>query len=278
MENMSILHAIIFGIIEGITEFLPISSTGHLTIAEKLLGYQIDDVGITAFTAIIQVGAILATILFFWKDIIRVGAAWLSGIFGGTKDSADYRLGWGIIIGSIPIAVIGLLFKDQIETGLRSLWFVAIALIAWSGVMYWAETNPRQNRHEKSTTWRDALFIGIAQCIALIPGVSRSGATISAGLFRGFDRMTATRLSFFLAIPALLAAGALEAATRVSDVSSSVGWTATIVGTVVSFISAYFVIAWLIKFIATHSYKSFIAYRVALGVLLMVLLTTGVIS
>lgn len=275
---MSILHAIIFGIIEGVTEFLPISSTGHLTIAEKLLGYQINDVGITAFTAIIQVGAILATVLFFWKDITRVGAAWFKGVFGGHKDNADYRMGWGIIIGSIPIAVIGLLFKDQIETGLRSLWFVAAALILWSGVMYWTETRAPQNRHEKSTTWKDTLFIGVAQCIALIPGVSRSGATISASLYRGFDRMTATRLSFFLAIPALLAAGALEAVTRMGNVSNSVGWTPTLVGTVVSFISAYFVVAWLIKFIATHSYKSFIVYRLALGGVLIVLLATGVIT
>jgi undecaprenyl-diphosphatase len=275
---MSILHAIIFGIIEGITEFLPVSSTGHLTIAEKLLGYQIDDVGITAFTAIIQVGAILATVLFFWKDIVRVGAAWFKGIFGGPKDTADYRLGWGIIIGSIPIAIVGLLFKDQIETGLRSLWFVAAALILWSGVMYWTETNARQNRHEKSTTWRDTLFIGVAQCIALIPGVSRSGATISASLFKGFDRMTATRLSFFLAIPALLAAGVLEAVTRAGDVSQSVGWTPTLIGTVISFVSAYFVVAWLLKFIATHSYKSFIVYRLVLGAVLIVLLASGVIS
>lgn len=275
---MSILHAILFGLIEGITEFLPVSSTGHLTIAENLLGYQIDNVGVTAFTAIIQMGAILATVLFFWKDIVRVGAAWLSGIFGGRKDNADYRLGWGIIIGSIPIAVIGLLFKDQIETGLRSLWYVAFALIAWSGVMYWAETHAKQARHEKSTTWKDTLFIGVAQCIALIPGVSRSGATISASFLRGFDRVTATRLSFFLAIPALLAAGTLEAVTRAADVSSSVGWTPTIVGTAVSFVSAYFVVAWLLKFIATHSYKSFIVYRVALGVLLMVLLVTGVLE
>jgi undecaprenyl-diphosphatase len=275
---MSIIHAIIFGIIEGITEFLPISSTGHLTIAEKLLGYQINDVGITAFTAIIQVGATIATVLYFRGDIWRVGKAWVSGILGGKKDTADYRLGWGIIVGSIPIAVIGLLFKDQIETGLRSLWYVAIALIAWGLVMYWAETAAKQNRHEKSATWRDTLFVGVMQCLALIPGVSRSGATISGGLFRGFDRMTATRLSFFLAIPALLAAGALEAVTRASDISTSVGWTPTIIGTVVTFVVAYFAVAWLLKFIATHSYKSFIAYRLVLGVVLVVLLSTGVIT
>src|SRR6202008_589602 len=172
---MSIIHAIIFGIIEGITEFLPISSTGHLTIAEKLLGYQIDDVGVTAFTAIIQVGATVATLLYFRSDIVRVAKAWLGGIFGGKRDTPDYRLGWGIIIGSIPIAVIGLAFKDQIETGLRSLWYVAIALIVWGLVMYFAEKHAPQNRHEKSTTWKDALFIGVFQCLALIPGVSRSG-------------------------------------------------------------------------------------------------------
>jgi undecaprenyl-diphosphatase len=275
---MSILHAIILGLIEGITEFLPVSSTGHLTIAEKLLGYKIDDIGVTAFTAIIQVGAILATVLYFRKDIGRVGSAWLRGIVGGRRDNPEYRLGWGIIVGSIPIAIIGLLFKDQIETGLRSLWFVALALIIWSGVMYWAETTATNKRRESSATWRDTLFIGIAQCIALIPGVSRSGATISASLFRGFDRVTATRLSFFLAIPALLAAGALEAVTRASDVSSSIGWGPTLVGTIVSFISAYFVVSWLLKFIATHSYKSFIVYRVVLGGILVVLLLTGVLE
>ena len=275
---MSILHAIILGLIEGITEFLPVSSTGHLTIAEKLLGYNINDLGVTAFTAIIQVGATVATVLYFRRDIWRVGQAWIRGIFGGSRDTADYRLGWGIIIGSIPIALIGIAFKDQIETGLRSLWYVAIALIGWGLVMYWAEKTARQTRGEESTTWRDTLFVGVLQCLALIPGVSRSGATISAGLFRGFDRVAATRLSFFLAIPALLAAGALEAVTRAGDISNSVGWKATGIATVVTFASAYFVVAWLLKFIATHSFRSFIVYRIGLGVLLVVLLASGVLK
>lgn len=275
---MSILHAILFGIIEGITEFLPISSTGHLTIAEELLGYRIDDPALTAFTAFIQVGATLATVLYFRKDIGRMIKGWVRGILGGDRDNADYRMGWAIIVGSIPIAIVGIAFKHQIETGLRSLWFVAWALILWSVVMYFAEKHAPQNRSEKSTTWKDTLFVGIAQCIALIPGVSRSGATISASFMRGFDRMTATRLSFFLSIPALIAAGILEAITKASDINERVGWTPTIVATVVSFMVAYVAVAWLLKFIATHSYQSFIVYRVGLGVLLIALLTTGVIS
>ncbi len=275
---MDLLHAVILGIIEGITEFLPVSSTGHLTIAEQLLGYDIHDPALTAFTAFIQVGATLATVLYFRKDIWNVVTAWLSGVNGGDKTNPEYKMGWAVIVGSIPIAIIGLLFKDQIETGLRSMWFVAIGLLGWSFVMYLTEKYARQNRPESSTTWRDTLFIGTMQCIALIPGVSRSGATISASLFKGFDRMAATRLSFFLSIPALMAAGILQVTTRADVIGERIGWVPTILATVVSFIVAYIAVAWLLKFIATHSFKSFIVYRVALGSLLVVLLTTGVIS
>ena len=275
---MNYLDAIIFGIIEGITEFLPISSTGHLTIAEKWLGYDINDPAMTAFTAFIQIGATLATVLFFRRDIWRVITAWVGGIFGGDRKSVDYRMGWAIIVGSIPIAVIGLLFKNQIETGLRSLWFVAIGLIVWSGVMYVAERFASQKRSEDTTTWKDTLFVGIMQCIALVPGVSRSGATISASLFRGFDRMAATRLSFFLSIPALLAAGVLQAFTRADDISARVGWAPTLVATVVSFFVAYVAVAWLLKYISTHTFKAFIVYRLVLGIGLVVLLSTDVIS
>lgn len=276
---MGILEAIVLGVIEGITEFLPISSTGHLTIAEKLFGHSIDDPAITAFTAIIQIGAILATVLYFRNDIWRIVTGWLRGIFRASeRQNADYRFGWAIIIGSIPIAIIGLLFKDQIETTLRSLWFVATALIVWSGVMWLADRVARQNRHEKDTNWKDTLFIGIVQCLALIPGVSRSGATMSAGLFRGIDRVAVTRLSFFLAIPALLAAGVLQAVTESSKISEGVGWPATIVATIVSFFVAYAAVAWLLKFVARHDYTVFIVYRVALGILLLVLLTTGAVT
>lgn len=275
---MDILHAILLGMIEGITEFLPISSTGHLTIAEKLLGYNIDDPAITAFTAFIQTGATLATLIYFRKDIWRVITGWLKGITHGQRDTADYRLGWGIIIGSIPIAIVGLLFKDQITTTLRNMWFVAIGLLAWSLVMYLTERYAKQTRSEAAATWKDTLFIGLMQCIALIPGVSRSGATISASFIRGFDRVTATRLSFFLSIPALMAAGLLEVVTEADGIGQRIGWMPTIVATLVSFIVAYVAVAWLLKFIATHSFKSFIVYRVVLGLVLVVLLTTGVLS
>jgi undecaprenyl-diphosphatase len=275
---MGILEAVLLGIVEGVTEFLPVSSTAHLTITEKLLGNPINDPDVTAFTAIIQVGAVIATLVYFRKDIWRIAAGWLKGILTSHQRGDDYKFGWAVILGSIPIGIVGLLFKDQIETGVRSLWWVAVALIVWSAVMWLADKNARQARHEKDTTWRDTIVIGVVQCLALIPGVSRSGATISAGLFRGLDRVAVTRLSFFLAIPALLAAGALEAFSRASDISAGVGWPATIVATIVSFIVAYASIAWLLNYVAKHNFNVFVVYRLALGVILILLLSTGIIA
>ena len=276
---MQVWHAIILGVIEGITEFLPISSTGHLTIAEKMLGYSISDSSITAFTAIIQSGAVLATVVYFWKDISRVLMARMRGLFVNKyRKNSDYKYGWAIIIGSIPIAIIGILFKDEIETVLRSLWFVAIALILWSLVMWWADKKAKQNLHEEDITWRDTLAVGIAQCLALIPGVSRSGATMSAGLLRNFDRVAVTKLSFFLSIPALSAAGILQIISKHSAIGASVGWTATIIATLISFVVAYISVAWLLKFVAKHDYSVFIWYRVIVGVLLLIALATNFIS
>jgi len=276
---MQVWHAIILGVIEGITEFLPISSTGHLTIAEKMLGYSISDSSITAFTAIIQSGAVLATVVYFWKDISRVLMAWIRGLFVNKyRKNSDYKYGWAIIIGSIPIAIVGILFKDEIETVLRSLWFVAIALILWSLVMWWADKKAKQNLHEEDITWRDTLVVGIAQCLALIPGVSRSGATMSAGLLRNFDRVAVTKLSFFLSIPALSAAGILQIISKHSVIGASVGWTATIIATLISFVVAYISVAWLLKFVAKHDYSVFIWYRVIVGVLLLIALATNFIS
>lgn len=276
---MDFWHALILGIIEGVTEFLPISSTGHLTIFEKILGYNIEDPSVTAFTAIIQSGAVLATLVYFWKDIYSVGKAWLEGLFNKNKrKNKDYKFGWAIIYGSIPVGIVGFVFKDQIETVLRSLWVVAISLIVWSFVMFWADKTAKQTRKEKNTTWKDTLIIGCVQCLALIPGVSRSGATMSAGLFRKFDRVTVTRLSFFLSIPALFAATVLQVFTKYDEISIGVGWLPTIVSTVVSFVVAYISIAWLLKFISKHSYAVFIWYRVILGFVLVGLLSFGVIS
>ena len=277
--NMSWWQAIVLGIIEGITEFLPISSTGHLTIAEKLMGMPLDDEGLIAFTAIIQIGAIAAAIIYFWQDIQRVLIAWWRGLWWKrARRKFDYKYGWAIIIGSVPIAVVGLVFKDEIETVLRSLWFVAGALIVWSGVMWLADKYAIAKRVEKDTTWRDTLVIGLGQCLSLVPGVSRSGATISVGLLRGFDRVTVTKLSFFLGIPALVAAGLLEVVTKYKHISGGVGWTSTIIATVVSFGVGYVAVAWLLKFIQNNNFRSFIVYRFVLGLLLMVLLGAGMIS
>ena len=277
---MNWLHAILLGIVEGITEFLPVSSTGHLNIVEKLLGYKIDDVGMTAFTAVIQVGAILAAVVYFWRDIVRIVTAWFKGLANKeARQDPDYTLGWGVILGSIPVAVIGLLFKDFIEVTARSLWVIAGALIIWSAVMWLADTRTDLDKGMRDVSIKDALVIGLFQALApVFPGISRSGATISAGLFLRFDRVTATRLSFFLGIPALLAAGALEAVTAAGDISATVGWGPTLVATVVSGVVAYATIAWLLKFVSSNKFTSFLVYRVVLGGIIVALVAAGVVA
>lgn len=276
---MTFIDAFILGVIEGITEFLPVSSTAHVTIAEKIMGYNINNPGITAFTAIIQIGAIVAVLIYFREDIIRIVKSWFYGIFNSKgRSNQDYRFGWAVIVGSIPIGIVGLVFKDQIETSIRSLYIVAAALLLWSGVMWLADLTAKLNRPEKDTSYKDTLIIGLVQCLALIPGVSRSGATMSAGLFRGFDRVTVMRLSFFLSIPALVAAGLLESVTRASDISGGVGWPATIVATITSFFVAYAAIAWLLKYVSKNNFGVFIIYRIVLACILIALLETGTIA
>jgi len=273
---LNYLEAVILGVVEGLTEFLPVSSTGHLTIAEKVLGLPIDDDGVTAFTAVIQMGAIAAVLVYFFRDIVQIVTGWFRGLVRAElRGKLDYRMGWYVIIGSIPIGVVGLLAKDVISGPLRSLWWVAGALVVWSGVMVVAERLGRQERGEKRLSMRDAVIIGAAQCIALIPGVSRSGATISTGLLLNLDRVTATRLSFFLSIPALTAAGLFE----LKDVAGSgIGAGPTIVGTVVSFVVAYASVAWLLRFVAHHTIVAFVPYRVVLGAVLLALLAFEVVS
>lgn len=279
---MNILQSVVLGVVEGLTEFLPVSSTGHLTIAEKALGLTVDDKSVTGFTAVIQVGAVLAVLLYFRLDIARFVTAGVGGLVSSDRrQHSDFRLAWLVVAGSIPIGIVGLAAKDLIKGDLRSLWVVAVALIAWSAVMVFAERRGRARaeagavRGETEVTVVDALTIGLVQCVALVPGVSRSGATISAGLLRGLDRVTATRLSFFLAIPALVAAGALE----LKDATSGgVGVVPTAVGTAVSFVVAYASIAWLLRFVASHSIARFVPYRVLLGVVLLGLLGSSVLS
>ena len=282
MQPLTYLDAIILGIVEGLTEFLPVSSTGHLTISEKLLGLTVDDPAVTAYTAIIQIGAIAATVIYFFKDIVRLLGAWFRGLRSAQERTHhDYQLAWAVIVGSIPVGVVGFLAKDLIRGGLRSLWVVAAALILWSVVMWVAERrhsvleNSGVQRGEGQVTMRDGLIIGLVQCFSLIPGVSRSGATISAGLINGLDRVTATRLSFFMAIPALTAAGLYE----VKDLDPRVvGIGQMSVGIVIAFVVAYASIAWLLKFVAHHPITIFVWYRVALGLVLFVLLGGGWLS
>ena len=282
--ELSYLQAVILGVVEGLTEFLPISSTGHLTIAEQLLGLPVDDPAITAYTAVIQIGAIVATFIYFAGKIARLFRAWLGGLTSAAgREDPDYTLAWAVVVGSLPVGIVGFLARDLISGALRSLWVVAFALILWSAVIWVAEQRHDVlekrgiQRGEHDITVIDGLVIGLVQCFSLIPGVSRSGATISAGLMRGINRVTATELSFFMAIPALTAAGLFEAA-RGREALTALGVGPMLVGVVVAFVTAYASIAWLLSFVATNSLRPFIWYRIALGLAVIVALTAGWIT
>ena len=266
--SLGIVDAVVLGVVEGLTEFLPVSSTGHLTIAEGLLGLDVDDPAVTAFTAVIQSGAILAVLLYFAKDIVRLVADLLGGLrHAEQRTQPGFRLAVGVVVGSIPIGVVGLGLRDVIKgPALRSLVTVGLALVLWSAVMVLAERRATQARSELDVTVRDTLVIGLTQCIALVPGVSRSGATISAGLLLGLDRVTATRLSFFLSVPALAAAGLLELSSALGE---GVGLVPVLVGSAVSFVVALASIAFLLRFVAANSIVAFVPYRVALGVVVL---------
>jgi len=276
VSGISLGDSVLLGVVEGLTEFLPVSSTGHLTVVEGLLDIPVDAPAVTAYTAIIQFGAIVATFLYFRSDLLRIAGAWVGGLVSAPRRSnPDYRFGWVVIAGSIPIGVIGFAAKDLISGPLRNLWVVAGALIAWSAVMYLAERRAVQKYGEEDLSLRQVLLIGLAQCVALVPGVSRSGATISAGLLLGATRVAATRLSFFLAIPALTGAALYE----LKDIDTSqVGWGTLALGTLVSFVVAYASIAWLLRLVARHPITVFVAYRVVAGLVVIGLLLAGTLS
>jgi undecaprenyl-diphosphatase len=265
---LNIGQAVVLGVVEGLTEFLPVSSTGHLLIVERLLGLPmktpVEKDSLIGFTAVIQTGAIFAAVLFFLKDILSLIRGFFGGLVSAPKRAGhDFRFALAVVVGSLPIAVVGLAFKDVIKSIDEELISVAIGLIAFSAVMVFAEKRAAQNREERSLTVKDALLIGLAQCIALVPGVSRSGATISAGLLRGLDRVSATRLSFLLGIPALLGAGALGLKDATGNTT---GTTATVVATLVSFVVGYASIAFLLRFVASHKITAFVPYRLVVGV------------
>ena len=273
-EQLSWLQAIVLGISQGLTEFLPISSTAHTLVVSRLLGWP--DPG-AAFTAVTQVGTELAVVLYFRNDIVRIARAWFASLTkSDQRSNPDAKMGWYVIIGTIPIGIAGLAFKSSIETTARNLWLVAAALIVMGVLLGSADRYARHTKSESDLDTRSAIFFGIGQALALIPGVSRSGATITAGLAMGFRRDVAARYSFLLAIPAVFASAALTA----GDISSDdfVNWPATIVATVVSFVVGYFVIAGLMKYLQTRTFLPFVIYRISLGTLLIALLATGVLS
>lgn len=273
-DQLSWLQAIILGISQGLTEFLPISSTAHTLIVSKLLGWP--DPG-AAFTAVTQVGTELAVVIYFRHDIVRIFKAWTSSFTNAeVRKSPDAKMGWYVIIGTLPIAIAGLVFKSSIETTARNLWLVAGALIVMGILLGLADRYARHTKQEADVNFRNAIAFGVGQALALIPGVSRSGATITAGLVMGFKRDVVAKYSFLLAIPAVLASAALTAGDIADD--DFANWPATIVATVVAFFVGYFVIASLMKYLQTRTFLPFVIYRIALGTLLIILLANGVLS
>ncbi|GHJ42580.1 undecaprenyl-diphosphate phosphatase [Streptomyces sp. TS71-3] len=277
MSVINVGQAVILGAVEGVTEFLPVSSTGHLKITEGLMGIPVDDNAVVGFSAVIQVGAIAAVLVYFFRDIVRIVAAWVRGL--AHKDQRyhhDYRFAWWVIWATIPIVAVGLVAKPLIEGPLASLWVVATSLIVGSGAMWAADQMGRHRRGEDDVTFRDSMLVGCSQILALLfPGFSRSGATMSTALVLDLDRVAATRLSFFLGIPALTGAGLYELKDALG---TGVGVAPLAAGTVVSFVVAYASIAWLLRFVAKHSFNAFVVYRVVVGVLLLGLLATGVLG
>ena len=272
--ELSWLQAIILGISQGLTEFLPISSTAHTLIVSKLLGWP--DPG-AAFTAVSQVGTELAVVIYFRSDIARIISLWSRSLLNKElRSDINVKMGWYVIIGTLPIAMAGILFRDAIETTARNLWLVAGALIVMGIALGSADKFASHTKDETDLGLASSIYFGIGQALALIPGVSRSGATITAGLLQGFKRDVVARYSFLLAIPAVFASAALEAGNISSD--EFVNWPATLVATAIAFGVGYLVIAGLMKYLQTRTFLPFVIYRISLGVVLLGLLATGVLS
>jgi undecaprenyl-diphosphatase len=274
---LGLFQAVVLGIVQGLTEFLPISSSGHLRIVPAFLGW--DDPG-AAFTAVIQLGTMAAVVLYFSSDLWRIATAWLASLRDPSlRGRLDARMGWYLIFGTVPIVIFGLAFKDQIENGARDLYLIGAMLIVLGLVLLVAERVARRDRPIKTITRRDAIVVGFAQALALIPGVSRSGATITAGLFLGFDRVAAARFSFLLSIPAVVLSGLYELKDVVNGTAEGgVGVAPTAVATLLAFVSGYVSIAFLLRFLTTHTTAVFVAYRVALGAAVLALAASGAIS
>jgi undecaprenyl-diphosphatase len=270
-----LLQAVFLGVLQGLTEFLPISSSAHLRIVPDLLGWG--DPG-AAFTAVIQIGTELAVLIYFRHDLWRIGSTWARSLYRPEyRGQLDARMGWFIIIGSLPIVILGILLKDTIEEDFRSLWIIGTTLIVLGLILGIADRVSADRLRIKDMRLRDAVLMGVAQSCALVPGVSRSGATISMGRFLGYEREAATRYAFLLAIPAVVGAGVFEL-KEIPNGDNTYGWGPTIVATAVSFLIGYAAIAWLLRYVTTHSYLPFVIYRVVLGTLTLALVAAGVLN
>jgi undecaprenyl-diphosphatase len=271
---VNLFQAGVLGVVQGLTEFLPISSTAHLRIVPALAHWP--DPG-AAFTAVVQLGTMLAILLYFWREILHITVAWFGGLTDrATRGTLEYRMGWYVIFATVPIGILGLAFKDQIETGARNLWLISGTLIGLGLVLLAAERVGTHKRDEEEITLRDGLLVGLAQAAALVPGVSRSGATITAGLFVGLKREAAARFSFLLSIPAVVLSGLFELRKLSDPGGPSVA--ATVLATALAFVVGLASIHWLLRFLTRHSTAVFVAYRVAVGLLLIGLLAGGAIS
>jgi len=274
---VSTLQSIVLGIVQGLTEFLPISSTAHLRIVPAFLGWE--DPG-AAFTAVTQLGTMAAVLLYFRNDLIRIALAWMRSLRDPSlRRELDARLGWYIVLGTIPIGIFGVLFKDQIENGARDLYLIGSALILLGLVLLAAERVGTRERSIEQIEARDGLVVGFAQAAALVPGVSRSGATITAGLFLGLDRQTAARFSFLLSVPAVVLSGLLELGSILSgEEGQHVSTGRLALATLLAFVTGYAAIAWMLRYLAHHSTVVFVVYRVALGILVLALVSSGTIE
>jgi undecaprenyl-diphosphatase len=295
---MSWSQVVGLAIVQGLTEFLPVSSAGHLAVVSRL--FFAGDAG-ASFTAVTQLGTEVAVLVYFAKDIARIARGWICGLVAAAANTrvaagapgggegrdvvtahrdADYRMGWYVIIGTIPICVLGLVFADQIRSGVRNLWVVATALVVFAVVIAAAEYFGRQTRHVERLTYSDAIVVGLAQTLALVPGVSRSGATISAGLFVGLDRELAARFGFLLAIPAVFASGLFSLPDAFHPVGAGMSATGPqlLAATLIAFGVGWAAVAWFLRFLVHHSMYWFVGYRVVAGLLVLGLLATGVVT
>ena len=267
---MSWFEAIVLGIVQGLTEFLPVSSTAHVRLVPLLFGW--DDPG-ASFTAVTQLGTMAAVLAFFWRDLVRIGGAWFNSLRGSAYRSPDSTMGWYMIIGTLPIGLLGFVFADSIRTVVRDLRIIGAALIVLGLLLWLVDKYAPVNRRPDSIRMRDAVLVGFAQAAALIPGVSRSGATITMGRFLGLERAAAARFSFLLSVPAVVASGLFEA-TSISGTE----WGPTLVATLAAFVVGWASIAWLLKWLGSHSMAVFGAYRLVLGAIIFTALGTGWVS